>query len=557
MAMLRSVLAILLGALVGCVQGCPPPDDPSSSSSTSGGSGSGGLTRCAAPPAEDFNPLTGFTRPAVIPTAAVTSAADSGPGTLRERVSTASAGAVIAFDAGLAGATITLASTIELRGSITLDGSAAPGLTIDGANAVRLFHFNGDAPATIAFFGLRMIRGRTDGSGGAISLNGRAITFEVGGCTFEENAGSEGGAIRVGYAKGTNVSIHDSVFRANNGAIPGSRNGFSGGAISATGGSVHVTRCRFDGNQGPTTGALYTIHSDPVVEDTVFINNQTTRDNGGSGAFFADGGGPGDYNTNYDDPSKRIPGQITLRRVRFVNNRGAGDDGGAVEAYAYPMDVVTLESCVFKQNRSQPGRAGAVFIHADKEVHIVGTAFVDNHATSPGGAIWADGSAHYRIENSLFSGNVTDGDLGGALRLNIGNEARLDISSSTFVDNVASRGNGALWLPGQRSAYVKNSIFSNNTGPGWAQQINFPVTDQGGNILWPNTTNPTLANATAVDPALQPLQVLDGFELREPGSGSPAVDGALTPAPSRDMRGALRDARPDIGAVELGGTCDG
>jgi len=221
------------------------------------------------------------------------------------------------------------------------------------------------------------------------------------------------------------------------------------------------------------------------------------------------------------------------------------------------MDTVTFESCVFRENESNPGRAGAAFIHADREVDILATAFVDNHATQPGGAIWADGSALYRIENSLFSGNVTDGDLGGALRLNISDQAELRILNTTVVDNVAMSGNGALWMAGERNASVQNSIFANNTGPAWAQQINFPVTDGGGNLLWPDpgTGSPTLGAARVVDPLLGALEVQGGVEVRQPTTGSPAIDAAVTPAPARDQRGALRDAPPDIGSVEVDGSC--
>lgn len=116
----------------------------------------------------------------------------------------------------------------------------------------------------------------------------------------------------------------------------------------------------------------------------MFIDNRSTGDSG-SGAFFADGGGPGNCGTDYEDPENQIPGRITLIRTLFQGNRGAGDDGGAVEAYAYPLDVVTFEFVVFRANRADPGRAGAAFIHADHTVFIRGTAFVDNYATQPGG----------------------------------------------------------------------------------------------------------------------------------------------------------------------------
>jgi hypothetical protein len=458
---------------------------------------------------------------------------------------------VIGFDPSLAGATLVLTSTIELTRGVAIDGSAAPGITLDGNGTVQLFRFNGDAPARIAFYSMRLVRGRSAGSGGAISLNGGAIDFYVNGCYFEGNSASEGGAIRVGYAKGTRVSVQDSTFLNNDGSLPGGGNGWSGGAISTSGTYLTVKRCRFEGNRGPTTGAVYTIGSDPVIEDSVFVGNETSRPDGGSGAFFADGGSGG--------PGTETPGQITLRRVRFEGNRGAGDDGGAVEAYAYPADTVTFDGCVFRGNESNPGRAGAAFIHADREVHILRTAFVDNRATQPGGAIWADGAARYRIESCLFSGNVTEGDLGGALRLNISEAAQLRISSSTFVGNIAANGNGALWMGGQRDARVTNSIFAENTGYAWSQQINFPVSDDGGNFLWPDpgTGAPTLAGAALVDPLLGPLEVLDGVEVRVPSASSPAIDAAVSPAPDTDQRGAPRGPRPDSGAVEREATCGG
>jgi len=297
------------------------------------------------------------------------------------------------------------------------------------------------------------------------------------------------------------------------------------------------------------------MHSDPLVEDTVFVNNRSSRPDGGSGAFFADGGGAGDYNT----PDNKTPGQISLIRTLFDGNHGAGDDSGSVEAYAYPQDTVTVQDCVFRANVSNPGRAGALFIHADKQVNITRSAFIDNHASASGGAIWADGSALYTIENSLFSGNKADGDLGGALRLNIDDKAKLRIMSSTFVDNQSKDGNGVLWMGGERDARISNSLFVNNTGVSWSQQINFKVADDGGNILWPDpgTDQPTLANAKLVDPKLGKVEFVDGVPMRVPGAGSPALDAAVAPSPTTDQRGAPRGAKPDIGAAEVGAGCGG
>jgi hypothetical protein len=463
--------------------------------------------------------------------------ADRGAGSLRDAVAR---GGVVGFAPALAGKSIALSGTIELTGSVTIDGSAAPGLTVDAAGKAGAFHFNGDSPTKLGFFSLRIVNGRTTGSGGAISINGAAVELEVGGVRFESNIAGEGGAIRVGY-RDPKVFIHDSTFLSNDGSI--ANNGFSGGAISASGGHLHVVRCRFDSNTGTTSGAVYGIHANPVIEDSVFIAN---RSGGNKGS-----GGPGDYGNGI-----KTPGEITLRRSLFLKNRGAGDDAGAGELYAYPPDVVTVEGCVFRENESSPGRAGALFIHSDNVVDVRRSAFVANRATGAGGGIWADGSAVYTFENDLFSGNASASDLGGALRMELAVTAKLRIGSSTFADNAARNGNGALWLPGVRDVRVRSSIFVANSATVGAQQINFAITDDGGNLEWPDPgSKSTITGAKIADPLLAALALEDGTWVRALRPGSPAIDASASPSPAIDQRGAVRDAKADSGSYELGAVC--
>ncbi len=522
---------------------------PSGDGGDGGGGDDGSVRGCNGPPAIDFDPVSSYPGSGLTPSVIVTNGNDDGADSLRAVIAAAPANAVVGFSQQLAGATIKLTRRIELTRSVTIDGGAAPGLTIDADLKDNAFHFNGDAATKLAVFSLRITRGRTMGSGGAISVNGGALELEIGGVTFVDNAAGEGGAIRAGY-RSIKTFVHDSVFIRNDGSLTAS--GFSGGAISASGGELHVVRCRFDANVGSTSGAVYAIHANPVIEYSVLVGNRSSGTTG-SGAFFADGGGPGDYGNGIT-----TPGEITLRGLRVEGNRGAGDDGGAAELYAYPSDTVTVESSTFRNNQSNPGRAGSLFIHADKVVDLRRVAFVGNTATRSGGAIWADGNATYSIENALFSGNTSMNDLGGALRMELSATGALRIASTTIVDNAANGGNGALWLPGIRDVSVRNTIVANNTGSAGAQQINFPVTDGGGNLEWPasGASTRTLAMARVVDPLLEPLTMNEGTWVRALVTGSPALDTAVLPAPPLDQRGAHRDSTPDIGAFEVGGTCD-
>ena len=65
----------------------------------------------------------------------VMNTSDSGPGSLREAIADDSDGTPITFAASLAGQTITLKSELLITNSVTIDGSAAPGLIVSGGGS--------------------------------------------------------------------------------------------------------------------------------------------------------------------------------------------------------------------------------------------------------------------------------------------------------------------------------------------------------------------------------------------------------------------------------------
>jgi hypothetical protein len=70
----------------------------------------------------------------------VTNSADSGPGTLRSTITNGANDAVITFDPSLAGASITLASTLTINTNLTIDASTLPGgLQISGNDSSQIF----------------------------------------------------------------------------------------------------------------------------------------------------------------------------------------------------------------------------------------------------------------------------------------------------------------------------------------------------------------------------------------------------------------------------------
>ena len=75
----------------------------------------------------------------------VTSTADSGIGSLRAAIASATNGDIIQFDASLANSTITLTGgQLEVDKDLTIDGANAPNLTLSGNNTNRILHLGRD-----------------------------------------------------------------------------------------------------------------------------------------------------------------------------------------------------------------------------------------------------------------------------------------------------------------------------------------------------------------------------------------------------------------------------
>jgi hypothetical protein len=90
----------------------------------------------------------------------VSSTADSGPGSLRKALGSMCMVETVHFSPALAGQTITLLSgPLTLGKNVTIDGSAAPGLTISGNNTDRVFIINAGTTATVTSHHRRWLGG--------------------------------------------------------------------------------------------------------------------------------------------------------------------------------------------------------------------------------------------------------------------------------------------------------------------------------------------------------------------------------------------------------------
>jgi fibronectin-binding autotransporter adhesin len=229
----------------------------------------------------------------------VTSLGDSGPGTLRDAIS---AGGTVTF-AVPANSTINLASTLDVTTNVTIDGTTAPGLAINGNGSGSVFHI--ESAVTNANFSTVTIEGGSTSAGGGILNEG---TLTLTNCTISNNNATLGGGINN---SGT-LSLSDCTV-ANNHTVS------DGGGFLNTG-TLSLSDCTVTNNTGDTSGG----GGIKMEGGTLTLSNSIVSGNGNT--VDIDGNFTGDYNLigstdgTFDGPHNIVGGDPML--ASLANNGG-------------------------------------------------------------------------------------------------------------------------------------------------------------------------------------------------------------------------------------------
>lgn len=451
----------------------------------------------------------------------VTSLADSGAGTLRDRIAQANTATgaphVVNFQAGLGG-TIALNSPIRISNSMTISGPGAAVLTIDGQDATRLFDVR-----------------RTSGNPRSVAINGLTMTGGL---------ADEGGAI---YAYDEDLSVGSSIFRFNSATL-------RGGAIFAAEADLSLDGVSVLSNSAPSTGqgsggGIYFSAGTLTLARSIIAQNTA---NFGAGLRIT---------------SPRANAVIT---DSLIQDNVAGHTGGGI--YAGTMTSLRMSASAVVANSTGEPQGGGMYFTGVSDAGAA-TSVIENstfsanvtrHQSGQGSALSVSGGK-LLVRNSTFAFNKcaptlspTAGVKAGAIWVDT-TGTTVSLESTLFGANTQGIGNVAADL-----AHVSGSA-SNPSIVNVSDSL-FATMPDAAEI---NGSN--LRNQFAADALLKPLTSADGggFVPVHPVSRlSPAIDrGSNSGALTWDQRGngfvrAWTDSRyrndpvfsrPDIGAYEYRG----
>ena len=203
---------------------------------------------------------------------------DSGIDSLRAAIASASADDKIFFSPLLRGQSIILTSgplTIPPGKNITIDGAQAPGLTISGNNSSGVFKVEGnvDIRTVVTFQNLTIANGNTADNGGAIFTTDE-VSMTVENVDFINNVAQRGGgAIFSGWNSTLDVSY--SKFIGNRATATNDERG-AGAIAFVSNKTLTVKHTDFINNLGINGGAINTLNTDLIIQNSKFIGNDTT-----------------------------------------------------------------------------------------------------------------------------------------------------------------------------------------------------------------------------------------------------------------------------------------
>lgn len=307
--------------------------------------------------------------------------------------------------------------------NLVIDGN---GYSMDAQGKTRIFYCMGK---NITLKNIILKNGYAE-YGGAIYNKKSNITITE--SILQENtAQSGGGAI---YNKDSTIRITKSSLQEN-------ITKFDGGAIDNNKSELTITESTLQKNTAKNEGgAIYNNRGEITITESTLQENTAQREYGGGGAI-----------NNYD-------GNLTIASSTLTGNTSDGKYGGG-GAIDNNHGNLTITNSTLTENTSEGeyGEGGAIKNNKGK-LTITRSTLTGNTSKQDGGAIEIY-SSRFIISKSTFDNNTAEGN-GGAIKINNWRNNESSISESRFTSNTAVSG-GAIYKE-EGDLNITDSTFSEN-----------------------------------------------------------------------------------------------
>jgi hypothetical protein len=475
----------------------------------------------------------------VLSTLTVLNTADSGAGSLREAIATASSGDTIDFAHNLSGKSIVLTSgQLVVSKDLDIEGPKMQLLTISGNGASRVFDITAGATVTIA--GLTIANGLAQGAdfggGGILNESGNKLTLNGDLLAHNVSLGGVGGGLW--NQPGASATVSGCSFSDNQAigvlgvfGAPGD-SGAEGGGIDNDG-TLSVTDSTLSHNQAvggadATGGSSFASAGGLANDGNVSVTNSTFTDNQARAAAsgtYRQGYGGGFFNF----------AQATVTGCAFTGNEALGGPvtngvsilcqaGGGGIANGGPL-IVTDSS--FTGNRAVGGSGATSLPDNGFESPLFDFVGTGGGILSFGNNAITTGGPTLSVTNGTFTNNEAIGGAGGpggpgstgsGGGLEVGFGSKLALSASSFFFNAAVGGAGGSGASGgdgigggvdisfDTTATISNTTIAHNSalggaggagasgGNGWGGGLS--VGDGGLFDFTPDTSSVSLSDST-------------------------------------------------------------
>jgi len=436
-----------------------------------------------------------LTIPANATTITVSNTNDSGPGSLRQALASASDGDTI--DAtGISGAITLTTGQLLVNKSVTINGAGADLLAVDGNAASHVFQIGSGETVTISNLTIR--NGRDDFSGGGIS-NGDGATSTITNCTVSDNSAGaiqgEGG----GIFNGGTLTIINSTVNSNTVGSAGGVTGDGGGVFN--GGTLTVVNSTVSGNAANSkSGQGGGIFSDGTL---TIVNSTVSGNTAGKGAGIDNSG--------------------TATTVTITNSTFSGNAALAYGGACFNQGILQIANSTLSDNSANVFGGGVL---------TVGTLQIGNTILNRG---HSGENIHSFGEVTVISlgYNLSSDDAAGFLT-GPGDQINTDPVLGPLEDNGGPTFTHAL-LPGSPAINAGNPGFTpppffDQRGPGFERVVNGRI-DIGSFEVQSGAT-PTPAPTATATPTPTPTAAATSTPSATPTATSTATPTAtLTATP--------------------------